>query len=62
VPWVLKRRGGEIPHGTINKQASWRRQEWHPLPSNLGAGKLVKVAAWWKLHWRGGKGHFPCEL
>jgi hypothetical protein len=27
-----------------------------------GAGKLVKVAVGGKLHRRGGKTHFPCEL
>jgi hypothetical protein len=27
-----------------------------------GVGKLVKVAVGGKLHRRGGKAHFPCEL
>jgi hypothetical protein len=27
-----------------------------------GAGKLVKAAVGGKLHRRGGKAHFPCEL
>jgi hypothetical protein len=27
-----------------------------------GAGKLVKAAVGGKLHKRGGKTHFPCEL
>jgi hypothetical protein len=45
-----------------NKQTGWRRQEWWPPPSNLGLGKLVKVAVRRKLHWRWGKGHFPREL
>jgi hypothetical protein len=27
-----------------------------------GAGKLVKVVVGGKLHRRGGKTHFPCEL
>jgi hypothetical protein len=59
---VLKRWGGAITHGTVNKQASRRRQEWWHLPSNLGVGKLVKVAVGGKFHWRGEKRHFPCEL
>jgi hypothetical protein len=58
-PW---RGGREIPHGTVNKQAGWRRQELRHPPSNLGAGKLVKVAVWGKHHWRGGKRQFPREL
>jgi hypothetical protein len=34
VPWVPKSGGGGIPHRTVNKQASRRRQErWH-TPSN----------------------------
>jgi hypothetical protein len=32
------------------------------MPSNLGAGKLVKVAVGGKLHRRGGKAHFPHAL
>jgi hypothetical protein len=28
------RGGGAIPHGTVNKQASWRRQEKQHTPSN----------------------------
>jgi hypothetical protein len=59
---VPKRGRGVIPHRTVNKQASWRRQEQQHTPSNLGVGKLVKVAVGGKLHWRGGKGHFPHEL
>jgi hypothetical protein len=39
-----KKGGGEILNGTVNKQAGRRRQEWWPPPSNLGVGKLVKVA------------------
>jgi hypothetical protein len=40
---VLKE-GGAIPHGTVNQQAGLRKQEWWPPPSNVGVGKLVKVA------------------
>jgi hypothetical protein len=59
---VQKRGRQEIPHRTVNKQAGWRRQEWRHLPSNIGAGKLVKVVVGGKLHRRGGRGYFPCEL
>jgi hypothetical protein len=31
---VPKRRGGEIPHGIVNRQASRRRQEQRHKPSN----------------------------
>jgi hypothetical protein len=41
---LLKTEGGAIPHGTVKKEAGWRRQEWWPPPSNLGVGKLVKLA------------------
>jgi hypothetical protein len=58
----VRKWGGALPHETVNKQADWRRQEsWHP-PSNLGAGKLVKMVVGGKLHRRRGKGHFPREL
>jgi hypothetical protein len=58
---VQKRVGGEILHGTVNKQASWRRKErWHP-PSNQ-EWEIVKVVVGGKLHRRGGKCHFPREL
>jgi hypothetical protein len=43
-PWVPKRKGGAIPHRTVNKQAGQRRQEWWHTPSNLVEGKLVTVA------------------
>jgi hypothetical protein len=45
--WVTlsaKGGGGAIPHGTVNKQAGRRRQEWQHKPSNLVEGKLVKEA------------------
>jgi hypothetical protein len=50
--------GGEaLLHRTVNKQAGWRRQEWWTLPSNLGAGKLVKEAVVRKTPVERGKGH-----
>jgi hypothetical protein len=52
---VPKREGGAIPHGTVNKQASQKRQKWCHPPSILGAGKLVKVAVGGKIHWRWGR-------
>jgi hypothetical protein len=39
-----KEGGGVIPHGTVNKQAGLRRQQWRIPPSNLGVGKLVRVS------------------
>jgi hypothetical protein len=52
-------RGGR---GNPSQQAGWRRQKQRHTPSNQGAGKLVKVAVGGKLHRRGGKTHFPCEM
>jgi hypothetical protein len=43
--------GRGIPHRTINKQAG-----------QPGAGKLVKAVMGGKLHRRGRKTHFLCEL
>jgi hypothetical protein len=34
--------GGAIPHGTVNKQASKRRQEWWHMPSNQEQESLKK--------------------
>jgi hypothetical protein len=57
--------GKVICPGTINKQAE---QAGEPLvgagahAQQPGAGKLVRVAEGGKLHRRGGKTHFPCEL
>jgi hypothetical protein len=54
--------GGTIPHRTVNKEASLRRQEWCPVPTNLEAGKLVTVTVVRGFHWRVRKRHFPCDL
>jgi hypothetical protein len=59
MPWVPKMEGGAIPHGTVNKQASQRRQEWWPPPSNLRVGKLVTVAVMRKDPLESGKGALP---
>jgi hypothetical protein len=57
--------GKGILHGTVNKQAGQTGE----APAGAGArtqqpgvGKLVRVAEGGKLHRRGGKTHFPCEL
>jgi hypothetical protein len=55
----MKKWGGSIPLGTLNKQAGRRRQEWFPLPSNLGAGKLVTVAVMRKATLERGEGALP---
>jgi hypothetical protein len=57
--------GKEILPGTVNKQA--RRAGEAPAGAEAcaqqpGAGKLVKMAEGGKLHRRGGKTHFSCEL
>jgi hypothetical protein len=44
---------------TVNKQAGWRRQEWHPCPATLQQGKLVTVAVMWKAPPDGEEGHPP---
>jgi hypothetical protein len=57
--------GKGILPGTVNKQAGRARE---PLTGagvhaqQPGVGKLVRVAEGGKLHKRGGKTHFPCEL
>jgi hypothetical protein len=43
------------------------RQTCHPAGAaahaqQSGVGKLIKAAVGGKLHRRGGKAHFPCEL
>jgi hypothetical protein len=50
---------------TVNKQAGWAGEA--PAGAGAcaqkpGAGNLVRVAEGGKLHRRGGKTHFPCEL
>jgi hypothetical protein len=52
----VPKRGGAIPHRTVNKQASWRNQEWQPQPRNLGAGNLVTVAVMRKAPLERGEG------
>jgi hypothetical protein len=43
-PRVLESGVGVLPHGTVNKQAGQRKQEWWQLPRNLAVGKLLTVA------------------
>jgi hypothetical protein len=55
---------GTLP-GTVNKQARRAREALAGAGAHAqqpGAGKLVRVAEGGKLHRRGGKTHFPCEL
>jgi hypothetical protein len=57
--------GKGILSGTVNKQATWAREA--PAEAGVhtkqpGVGKLVRVAEREKLHKKGGKTHFPCEL
>jgi hypothetical protein len=55
---------GILPR-TINKQAGWAGEALVGAGVHThqpGAGKLVRVAEGGKLHRRGGKTHFPCEL
>jgi hypothetical protein len=51
-----------IPHGTVNKQARPEKAGAAVHAKQPGVGKLVKVAEGGKLHRRGEKAHFPCEL
>jgi hypothetical protein len=57
--------GKGILPGTVNEQAG---QAGEPLlragmrAQQPGAGKLVREVEGGKLHRRGGKTHFPCEL
>jgi hypothetical protein len=44
---------------TVNKQASRRRQDWRPLPSNLGEEKACNSHGHVESTTRGGQGHFP---
>jgi hypothetical protein len=60
---VLKVGGREILPGTGNKLAWWAGESLAGVHAQQpGAGKLVRVAEGGKLHRRGGKTHFPCEL
>jgi hypothetical protein len=62
---VLKSGGREILPGTVNKQAGQAREALVGTGAQAqqpGAGKLVRVAEGGKLHRRGGKTYFPCEL
>jgi hypothetical protein len=57
--------GKGILPGTVNKQAG--RAGEAPAGAGAytqqpGAGKLVRVQEGGKLHWKGGKTHFPREL
>jgi hypothetical protein len=60
---VLKRRGGEIPYGTVNKQARAAKAGAVAHTQQPGAEKLVKVAVGGKLHRRGGRPtcHINCK-
>jgi hypothetical protein len=57
-----KEGGRGIPHRTVNKQAGPEKAGAVAQAQQPGAGKLVKVAEGGKLHRRGEKAHFPCEL
>jgi hypothetical protein len=57
--------GKGILPGTVNKQAG--RDGETPVGAGAcaqqpGVGKLVRVVVGGKLHRRGGKTYFPCEL
>jgi hypothetical protein len=57
--------GKGILPGTVNKQAGWAREALTGVgvcTQQPGMRKLVRVAEGGKLHRRGGKTHFPCEL
>jgi hypothetical protein len=54
---VPKRWGGESLTTSQLEKAGAAAHTQQP-----GVGKLVKVAVGGKLHRRGGKTHFPCEL
>jgi hypothetical protein len=57
--------GKGILPGTVNKQARRAREPLEGAEActqQPGVGKLVRVAEGGKLHRRGGKTHFPCEL
>jgi hypothetical protein len=50
---------------TVNKQARQARKDLAGVgvrAQQQGVGQLVRVAEGGKLHRRGGKTHFPCEL
>jgi hypothetical protein len=55
---------GILP-GTVNKKAGQAGEALAEAAAHAqqpGAGKPVRVAEGGKLHRRGGKTHFPCEL
>jgi hypothetical protein len=54
--------GRGILHGTVNKQAGPEKAGTAAYSLQSEAGKLVKAAVGGKLHRRGEKAHFPCEL
>jgi hypothetical protein len=57
--------GKGILPGTVNKQAGQAGEALVGAgvrTQQPGAGKLVRVVEGGKLHRRGGKTHFPCEL
>jgi hypothetical protein len=58
---VLKRGEREIAHGTVHKQAG-QKAGTAAHAQQPGVGKLVKEAVGGKLHRRGEKTHFLCEL
>jgi hypothetical protein len=57
--------GKGILPGTVNKQAGLAGEALEGVgvrAQQPGAEKLVRVVEGGKLHRRGGKTHFPCEL
>jgi hypothetical protein len=54
--------GRGIPHRTVNKQARLEKAGVGAYTQQPEAGKLIKVEVGGKLHMRGEKAHFPCEL
>jgi hypothetical protein len=60
-PECQRRRKG-ILHRTVNKQAGLEKAGAAAPAQQPGVGKLVKVAEGGKLHRKGGKTHFPCDL
>jgi hypothetical protein len=57
--------GKGILPGTVNEQARWAGEAVVGVGMRAqqpGVGKLVRVVEGGKLHRRGRKTHFPCEL
>jgi hypothetical protein len=57
-----KEGGRGVPHRTISKQTRPEKAGAAAHAQQPGVGKLVKVVVGGKLHRRGEKAHFPCEL